>query len=646
MFLSFLSVTSLLISSFLINRALKHSEFVESTLSYYIILSSHIILIAYCLSYANVLSSLIFWSILSLIALLVTGGLSFKYANNSCFERISTHNQISLKSAYADSPNYYKLLLLPLLLSVIATTCINVIYVFFSAPNNFDSMCYHVARMAYYIQHGNLSYFNANYWAQVVHPKNATILMLYAFLMSGRNGNLTQLVSFISYLVAMFSVYGISRRIGNKVYASLFASLVFALLIECLLEAVTAQNDMLMTAYISCIVYFLFSFKETENNKHLVFAGISIGLVIGVKASVLLVFPSLFVIVCYTCKINKIKILLLASLMAFIMLSLPAGYFENYKIFGHPIGPQSIIKEHSFSGKPFQEIMVNGTKNLIRYGFEFASFDGLPNDSFVSDIQWIIKSIPAKTLNYLGVNLEELNDVRVPFSYTKSIRSHEDYSYWGVLGFALLWPVIFLSITGKIKSPAGKILSAASIIFLIVQAYEGPYDPWRGRYFIISAIFAAPVAGCFAQNFHGTGKKMRIYLFAVVLIACLSGLNCVIFRENKNLLGKNSIFRQNRLEQLTGDEYGRYKFYGILKKYEELVPQNATVAVCVSGFYEYPLFGNKLRRKIIPINSFWKGILPIPDNADYLLYSDNLLDYKATDIDLGKNTYLRKLTRK
>jgi len=75
-----------------------------------------------------------------------------------------------------------------------------------------------------------------------------------------------------------------------------------------------------------------------------------------------------------------------------------------------------------------------------------------------------------------------------------------------------------------------------------------------------------------------------------------------------------------------------------------LVLATATVVVCLRNYFlEYPLFGAQLSRKLISLNSFWRGRQPVPHGVDYLLYSAGYFDREDRDIKLGKDWYLRKL---
>ena len=98
----------------------------------------------------------------------------------------------------------------------------------------------------------------------------------------------------------------------------------------------------------------------------------------------------------------------------------------------------------------------------------------------------------------------------------------------------------------------------------------------------------------------------------------------------------------NRLEQLTRNlPY----YYSPLKKFNNIVPQNATVSTYLtSNAFEYILFGEKLTRTIIPIISFENEIQQIPQDAEYLLYTNDFPCRINSDIELGENLFLRKLT--
>lgn len=676
------AVITPLLSCYFLIRNLKPSGFVETFSTFFCLFTAHIIILGYLLSALNHLSDLNYWSILGVGAALISTAISIKitytskqsdaHYNTSPSPR-QTQNvdtitgikqpasldktrfiQITaIKDWYVEKTSTFeKVLLTPLMLTTLLLGTFNLGVVVFTAPHNWDSMTYHLVRVAYYLQHNNLTYFEANYWAQVIHPKNSILLLLYTYLISGRNENLTQLVQFIAYLVAVSSIYGISRKTGNNQAQSLFAALVSALLIEWLMQATTTQNDMILTAYLGATIYFLFAFRETRHRKYLALAALGITLSIGTKASFSLFLPSVGLVTLYTLfqvgnrgqGVRNLRFLISCTLLTGTMFVLPAGYIENYHNFGHPIGPEVVRTSHSFEGASIGYIARNGTKNLLRFGFDFLSLDGIPAISLTRKAQSWLKAWPESLVHLLGVNLETTEATRHPFNFQKLPIAHEDNSFWGILGFGLIWIVVILSAVGAIKSTDARVLSVATLLFFLSQAYSGPYDPWRGRYFTAGAIFAAPPIGVWLQ---AKSRFLRTYLALIIVAGCISAVSAVTFRSNSRLISFNyqeepPVFARNRVGQLTRN---RPDYYEPIQRFDQSVPKDATVAVFLQGdSFEYPLFGEYLTRTLIPINSFKKGLQPIPVEADYLLYSREFPCASPADLHLGANWYLRKLT--
>ena len=256
--LAFILLASLIISCYILIRVYEAESLVEGALLFSLLLPAHIILLGFILSTINQLGHIEYWTLLSIFTLLASIGITRWRKGADKFRELSKvvlpspkHIASSVKDWYIKGLTYFeKLILSPMILTMFLLGTLNLAMVSFIAPHNWDSITYHLARVAYYLQHNNLNYFDANYWAQVIHPKNSSILLIYTFLVSGRNENLFQMVQFISYWSAIASVYAISRKIGNNQTQSIFAATTSALLVEWLMEATTTQNDLTITAYL------------------------------------------------------------------------------------------------------------------------------------------------------------------------------------------------------------------------------------------------------------------------------------------------------------------------------------------------------------------------------------------------------------
>jgi len=584
--LGILSLISFIVFAFMITRLFRPAGRVEFALFFFTFISGLIIVTGQLLSLLNAIHKIGFWFIMSasLLSIATIVILSKRSYRQICLKKITLPNYSQVKSWYSELTRFEKVILTPLVLTTFVLGLLNLVTIIFAAPFNWDSMTYHLARVAYYVQHGNLNYYDANFWAQVVHPKNATILILYVYVISVRNENLTQIVQFISYWIAIASVYGISRRIGLKRSASLLSALVFALLIENLMEAITTQNDMVITAFIGCVVYCLFAFRESHNKKYLLLMGINLGLATGVKFTIIIAVPSLLLLGIYTViwrtnlpfrsVITNLGFSLASIALGLCIFALPACYLDNYKIFGNPAGPSFVRDFNTFQGQTTDFVLISGSRNVLRYGFEFLSLDGLPSIPITQYMQDMLRAIPIKIVSLLHINLEEPDRSLSPFTFQKKLIPTEDHSNWGVFGFGLIWIIVLAQAFGFIKGPTGRVLPITVLLFLILQSYFAPYDQSWGRFFITPGLFATPLIGKCVD----TRKKiLQAYLIVLIIIGCLLAISGVLFRKNSPFFtieyqsySMRSVFSMDRMSQLTryGGMYERP-----LRIFEQIVPK-------------------------------------------------------------------------
>lgn len=511
---------------------------------------------------------------------------------------------------------YRKTLLVAPLITGAFLGIANGIVVWFCTPHQWDSLTYHLPRVAYYLQYGNLDPFAANYWAQTMHPKVSSVLQAWIFLVSGRNENLFQLLQFVSYWVAMLAIYGVCRRLFARRGPALFAALTFGLLVEVLLQATTPNNDLFLTALIACILLSLVAFRRSTDWTALIPGALAAGLAAGTKASFAMVIPSLAVIAGWVFIPKGVKFLkdgtlrrrwpvrmgravLLALLASAVVL--PAGYIDNIKLYGHPIGSESVRGHHTFKGRTFQYIAESAARNILRFGMDSLALECPYPTHWMPKIHDAIRCIPRQFIERAGIDLRQSHDSIYRFTYGKDCTAHEDISYWGITGFALAFP-LWISVVFR-RSQWVRFLpfAVSSVFFIFLQAWGGPYDPWRGRYFIQLAPFALPVL---VLAWDARWKVVRGYIVAVVAFACFTAGSAVIFRPNRPfisiLTGKHknlSVFNKRRAEQITANIGGLYN----ILHYEQVVPADAVVGVRFPGNQnEYALFGEGLTRTVIP----------------------------------------------
>ena len=689
-----ISVLLLLTASLLLARLLRLRHRVEFLLAWSLILPTLIFFLALALSAVNALASVGAWIGGSLVVLALIGlPLVLKPALRAvALRRPAGVGDLLARVRRARLPLAERIALILLSVTIGITGAVNLLILVTVSPSNLDALSYHLARMAYYLQHGNLNFFDANYWAIVTHPKVATVQVLYTYLAAGRNENLTGLPQYLAYWTTLAAVYGIARLLGGARRGAALAAGVSGLFVITLMEAVTAQNDLLLTAFAGAGLYFLLAYREARRREHLLLAILGLALALGVKATMLLAIPSLLVVGALLFLRGKsqpapkgkparragdnarpadLRWAVGGALLAIALIVLPAGYWDNLQRFGSLTGPAFVNEAHSAATST--DPVSDGLRNVLRYSLDFVRIDGFFPTDTANAVEQALQIVPQSLFEAMGLGLEAHVGERAPFLYRRLTPASEDSSYWGLLGFALVWPVVLIFLCRRDTPLPVRLFAAAAVLYVLVQAFASPYDVWRGRYFITAALFAAPpLAFAF-----GPRSRWRPYLLAVVVLGCVSALSAVMYRDTtlllpmsfkgQTILGIYTLKPPPRFRDglVVSDEIAhrmayltrkRGFLYPTLARFDQVVPAHATIAVDLGNYgVEYLYFGKGLTRTLIPVRTFdaqgqWTS-LPIPPATDYLIVSedspnhlpgDSLL-FSWVDETTNKHVFYRRL---
>jgi hypothetical protein len=437
----------------------------------------------------------------------------------------------------------------------------------------------------------------------------------------------------------MACVAGLAREAGAGVRGALFAGCVFGLLTNALMQSTDAGNDLLLAAHTGVCALMIVRSARGRLMLHLTTAGLAAGLAFGTKALFVITMPSLLwllIVVWRSSAHRHFAAALAAGAIGFMAMALPSGFVDNYRRWGDPLlGPVEVRRENTFAGRSARYQLVYGTRNVARYVADSLSADGLPRLPVVLHVYRAVRSPLRWMTGAVGMNLEAPEGTRASFAYDRLLSAHESHAFWGILGVLLLWPALIVGIArGRDLIRAFAI--GGALIFPL-QSYTALYDPWHGRYFLMAAIFLAPVAGWMSEH-----PSVRKYARAAAAIGCASAMTAVLFRSRIPLIGtgagaaeRRSLFAMDRQEQLTR---GHPDATEALRAFERLVPNNAVVHVTVEGGTpEYIFFGEHLGRQLRPRAPGY----PVPA-TDWLLFLAGPERPLQTDQPLGAGFWLRK----
>jgi hypothetical protein len=632
----------------------------------FLLFASSVIATGFCLSPLHLTGNTLAWAAGVFVPPTILGFIFKKIApQNTPFSPLTMiiHRWHAMQRWYVSGGAYLRFLFGVMILTVAVIGVINLLLVFFTVPNEWDSMTGHLNRVVQYMQRGTMAHFGGTNWNIDTYPKSVCTLQIYSYLITGGFENAFKLIHHLSYWITLVSVFGIAQRITkNSLNASFFCALAFAMFLDFLMQAVTTETDIVLAAYLSCLLYFLFTYRITQENRYLYLSALSFGVVYGHKVTFTLLLPSVFVVMIYTVFLKPTPVksinwpaifkLGIAIVICFCIWTLPTGYLKNIEVFGHPIGPPTSLKHQSIeratSNGGFRNLFEQGSRNVVRYAYDFVNLDGFRNVEIGQDINRVMRQPLVYLEDKLKMRLDETTEFTIqPFSFERRFEFANGNPYWGIFGFSLVFPLLFLVLMGVVRSPAHWFLAVAVLLHFAALSYSAPYDPWKGRYFQETGIFGVLfLTLLFTRKYSleksGYSWALKTYVGIVTVVACISALLAVFLNVRClpfDAFGRQSAFETERIEMMT---FARPDITKAYQKFDQIVPESATVALgTINDDFEYPLYGKKLTRRLITINPFEKGVQPIPKEADYLFFSKNVIPPLPTDIRLGTDTTMK-----
>ena len=641
---------SFILLNYKIASKVSNKSFEEIMILGFLFYSSSIILSGYLLSEFHLWNSRILWCIIPfffsyiLYILFNKSFLNSEVTNNSAFKITgSTIQSIHIEFS---GMNLFERIIFSILFWTISILTIAQVYLIFNTPpNEWDSMTGHLNRILYFLNQGTTEHFIGTNFNVDTYPKSFCSIQVYPFLMSGYNEHFFKLPNYGSFWLICFGTYGILKQLGASYKSRLLGSLIVILSPNIIMQSILTDTDIVLGAYLVSIIYLILVFKNTQRLVYIYFVGLAFGLALSHKITFVFSFLPLLIIYLFVIFsssqykiLYKLKHFIYAHLIGIIFFVAPTGYITNYLYYNHPIGPEVATRHQSVErAGSLPNLMVQGSRNVVRYTFDLLNFDGLRNWTIVEEKQILLKSKLVKLDKYFNLGLESTTDFTIiPFSFNRRFEFFNGSPIYGSIFILLILPAIFIYFR-RPNFIKGIFLSAFILHFLIL-AYSAPYDPWKGRYMISSLIYIVPFFIYIGDYFFYQAptrffKLTFVFTITIISISALSTIGLNLRALPFDAYGRKSILKLNRMEALT---VSRPDITLAYQNFDKIVPSNAIVALgTINDDYEYPLWGKDFKRKLIPINPFGKGLQKIPKEAQYLFFAASVIKPMKTDIRLG-----------
>ncbi|MBN2258204.1 MAG: hypothetical protein JW704_10320 [Anaerolineaceae bacterium] len=234
-------------------------------------------------------------------------------------------------------------------------------------PNNYDSLLYHLPRVAHWIQNGNLSHYPGSYINQLAFPVLAEEGILTLWLLNGSD-KLSSLVQWLTYMGSLAAVSYLAKQLGAPRAGQWLATFFALSLPGALLQSSSTQNDMVTAFWFACfLVYLVIQLKRPLGVFEFCCCSAALGLGLLTKGTFYLYIAVPGLIWLYLVMRNKgLKRSLpwVAGMLAIIMLLNSGFWIRNLITFKTPLGT-SVLINSLVSHKAQAMVFLNPVRDLM-----------------------------------------------------------------------------------------------------------------------------------------------------------------------------------------------------------------------------------------------------------------------------------------
>lgn len=456
-----------------------------------------------------------------------------------------------------------------------------------SAPNNFDSMTYHMARVVHWIQNKSVAHYPTHITRQLYSAPWAEYAIMHLQILGGgdRFANLVQWFAMVGCIVGVSLIAG---ELGAANRIQVLAAVITAAIPMGILQATSTQNDFVVAFWLVCFVYYGMILVKSRTIISTIAFGSSLGLAILTKGTAyIFAFPFFVWLVVAGLATNRsrfVKHILVAGLIA---ISLNAGhYWRNYALWGNPLTTDGeTLTNDSVSLKATLSNLTRNTASNTWTPIKAINRFQFQSVILVHELLGIDISDPATSFNEVAF-------------YQGKVSMDEDYAGNG-LHLLLTFMAVCTLVLRRNSLPRPLLYYALSLAggYLFFSMLL-KWQPWGTRLQLPLFVLASPLI---AMTLPIDRKRWGVLAFAAFMLVCSTPW--LLGNQTRPLYGEQSIFRIARESLYFAKRPKLESYYS--QTVEQITTQNSCNdigLVSSSGnAYEYPFWALlNTRTKTLP----------------------------------------------
>ena len=436
--------------------------------------------------------------------------------------------------------------------------------------NGWDPVAYHLSRAAHWVQNASVTQFPGGSARQLGYPPDAEILQAWTMLMSGgdRWVNVIQWSALGALAAAIVCAARLLRF--SRPAALLAALLVMAMPIP-IMQATTAQNDVVASLFTLAAVVFGVRGLRDRHHGELAVAAAALALALGTKGIVLVAGPSLLLVLAAVLVrfpqarsvLPQAALMLVAAVLALAAYNFVSNVRNTGDLYG---GAREGVERTS-----------GVVANSFRTAADFVDMPGVSVAGLDRALAWL-----SKPLRPIAGD---------DFTIVPDSRPDDSTSTFGLVGWLFLFPALLVFALHPRVGPDRRIAAIAALLFFLVFPLSAERNPDFARLALPGVALGAPLLAALHRRPALAG--------AAVTAAVVTLVPCVLANPLKPLTVADGAKPGHELDR--HDQFG-LAFPSADQALDELakrVPPDEPI-IFVGGFdgYEYPFFGARLERRV------------------------------------------------
>lgn len=416
------------------------------------------------------------------------------------------------------------------LLVPILTLFVTLIICLLAAPNNWDSMTYHLARITYWIQNQSVEHFSANISRQNYMSPFAEYVILQLQVLNGGSDIMANLVQWLGLLGSMIGSSLILRLLGASLSVQVLGAILVGSAPMTLLQATSTQTDLFCGWWVVTTIYLILKDLKSPQNSNIVLGGMALGLGVLTKSTALIFTGPFLLWWLVKCPRKPIASKLsMGALALFLCLLINSGHWvRNYQSYQSMVGEAANVAQIKNQRYGLDILVGNVFKNI---SLHFAT----P----LSSVNNITENIIRKSLGTVGVDVDDPAGSWKKFSIVKMSNHEDEAGNFIFLLLAFLAIPIYLT---KNKDTETKLYTLCCLVSFLIYCLLFKWQPWNSRLhtpvFVLLSVPLAISMGSFLKN-QKAHALVAALLFASTLPWLLANKSRPLLpKDGWNLLSK------------------------------------------------------------------------------------------------------------